>query len=414
MAHVIDGNLADWTAPERLDTSRTGTANYALYATLEGDQYIFALQSPVAIGAFTTFWLNTDRNDATGAQAYSGAGTGAEFYVDFAADGNPLLYSGTNFGTNLSVTPLVHAYNANNTAVEFAVPVSLLDGLTTGFDLKVDVNNATFLPFDYNLFKYSVAPNHFYTLFGNSTQDVHSFGGQVYSLYSGLLGRAPEDLGLEFWADKLEHGTSVRDLASQLLFSPEGQARAGALDNGSFVQQLYQATLGRGADSAGLSYWTGQLDQGVARVDVANGFVFSEEHLGSLKSVFDSGLFVPDKQAADVSRLYYTMLNRAPDANGLKFWTDQLDHGGSLSSLAQGFLSSGESQAKYGSLSNGAYVDALYQNALGRVSDADGHQFWTARLDAGTSRADLAVQLTDSAEAQSVHVGQIEQGWFLS
>ncbi|MEA1832405.1 DUF4214 domain-containing protein [Methylobacterium durans] len=414
MAHAIDGNLADWTASERLDTSRTGIANYALYATQEGDQYIFAIQAPVAIGAFTTLWLNTDRNENTGAQPFAGAGTGAEFYVDFATDGLPYLFSGTEFGTNLSVTPLTHAFGANNTIIEFSVPISLLNGTTSGFDLKADINNAEFLPNDYTLFKYSVAPNFYYTLFGNSTHDVHSFGGQVYSLYAGLLGRAPDDVGLEFWADKLEHGATVRDLGQQLLFSPEGNARAGALDNAAFVEQLYQATLHRTADSGGLAFWTGQLDQGVARVDVANGFVFSSEHLGSLQSVFDAGLFVPDKQAADVARLYYTMLNRAPDAGGLEFWTNQLDQGGSLSTLAQGFLASSENQAKYGSLSNSAYVDALYLNALGRHAEQDGLQFWTARLDSGVSRADLAVQLTDSAEAQSVHLAQVEQGWFLS
>ncbi|WP_132249393.1 DUF4214 domain-containing protein [Methylobacterium segetis] len=414
MAHVVDGNLADWTIAERLDTARTGAANYALYATREGDQYIFALQSPVAIAAFTTFWLNTDRNESTGAQPFTGAGTGAEFYVDFATDGLPYLFSGTDVGTNLSVTPLAHVFNADKTIVEFAVPIGLLNGITSGFDLKVDVNNATFLPNDYNLYKYSVAPNFFYTLYGNSTHDVHSIGGQVYSLYAGLLGRAPDDLGLEFWADQLEHGASVRDLGQQLLFSAEGQARAGALDNAAFVEQLYQSTLHRSADSGGLAFWTGQLNQGAARVDVASGFVFSDEHLSSLQSVFDAGLFVPDRQAADVARLYYTMLNRAPDAGGLEFWTHQLDQGGNLSVLAQGFLASAESQAKYGSLSNSAYVEALYMSALGRPAEAEGLQFWTARLDSGVSRADLAVQLTDSAEAHSAHVAQIEQGWFLS
>ncbi|GJE46219.1 hypothetical protein AEGHOMDF_5419 [Methylobacterium soli] len=142
--------------------------------------------------------------------------------------------------------------------------------------------------------------------------------------------------------------------------------------------------------------------------------VFSDEHVANMKPVFDTGLFVPNAHASDVARLYYTMLDRAPDAAGLQFWTNQLDHGGSLSGLAQGFLSTPENQAKYGSLANSAYVDALYENALGRHADADGLQFWTARLNSGTSRADLAVQLSDSAEAHTTHLSQIEQGWHLA
>ncbi|MER2267592.1 DUF4214 domain-containing protein [Methylobacterium oxalidis] len=249
--------------------------------------------------------------------------------------------------------------------------------------------------------------------FGVVAGSTQSFGGQIYALYAGLLGRAPDTLGLEFWADRFEHGATARDLGQLFLDSAEGQARAGALSSADFVNQLYGAALGRPADSGGLAYWTDRLEHGAARIDVALGFVFSAEHLGSLQGVFDAGLFVPDKQAADVARLYYTMLARAPDAGGLQFWTDHLDHGGSLSTLAQGFLSSAENVAKYGAMSNRDYVDALYVNAFGRHAEADGHAFWTAQLDAHTSRADLAVQLSDSLEAQTVHLGQIEQGWHL-
>ncbi|MER2264063.1 DUF4214 domain-containing protein [Methylobacterium oxalidis] len=249
--------------------------------------------------------------------------------------------------------------------------------------------------------------------FGSFTHDATTSGGAVYTLYEGLLGRAPDVIGLEFWADQFENGTSVRDLGQQLLFSAEGQARAGALGNAEFVTQLYQATLGRGPDAGGLQFWTDQLNQGAQRIDVALGFVFSSEHVASLQNVFSGGLFVPDKEAADVARLYYTMLGRAPDAGGIQFWSEQLELGGSLSGLAQGFLSSGENATKYGGMSNRDYVDALYMNALGRHAEAGGHDFWTARLDSGTSRADLAVQLSDSAEAMNFHVGQIEQGWQL-
>ncbi|GEP07192.1 DUF4214 domain-containing protein [Methylobacterium oxalidis] len=250
---------------------------------------------------------------------------------------------------------------------------------------------------------------------GNIVHQASTAGGQVYALYAGLLGRAPDVLGLEYWADQFEHGVSVRDLGQLLLSSAEGQARAGGLGSSEFVSQLYQSTLGRLADSGGLAYWTDQLDNhGAQRIDVASGFVFSAEHLSSLQSVFDAGLFVPDKQAADVARLYYTMLGRAPDAGGLQYWADQLEHGGTISDLAKVFLGTPENVSKYGSMGSFGYVDALYVNALGRHADADGQAYWEDLLEHGTSRADLAVLLSESAEAHSVHLSQIEQGWHLT
>jgi hypothetical protein len=108
------------------------------------------------------------------------------------------------------------------------------------------------------------------------------------------------------------------------------------------------------------------------------------------------------------------MLGRAPDAGGLAYYTDQLDHGGTTTSIAQVFLNSPENQATYGKLSNSAYVDALYVNALSRHADASGLSYWTDQLDHGVSRADLAVSLSQSPESQNLHLAQIEQGWHLS
>ena len=54
---------------------------------------VLAVSAPVAIGANTTAWLNTDRNAATGFQIFGFAG-GAEFNVNFDATGQPALYTG--------------------------------------------------------------------------------------------------------------------------------------------------------------------------------------------------------------------------------------------------------------------------------------------------------------------------------
>jgi hypothetical protein len=41
-------------------------------------------------------------------------------------------------------------------------------------------------------------------------------------------------------------------------------------------------------------------------------------------------------------------------------------------------------------------------------------RYWTGQLDHGASRAELGMKLSQSAEAQNVSLGQIEQGWHLA
>ena len=243
--------------------------------------------------------------------------------------------------------------------------------------------------------------------------DPASPGGEIYALYEGLLGRAPDPLGLEGWASALAHGTSLHDVAHAFLTSPEGQARAGALDNAAFVEQLYGATLHRHSDAAGLSAWTQQLDAGSARADVALGFALSPEHLASLQGAFDAGVFVPDAAAASVARLYYAVLDRAPDAAGLSYWTSIIGTGASLDSVAQAFLGAPEVQARTGGLTNAQYVDWLYQNALGRHAESAGLSYWTDQLDHGGARAGVTTAIGESVEAQQHHLADIEAGWHL-
>ena len=251
-------------------------------------------------------------------------------------------------------------------------------------------------------------------VFGSYAHDGSTLSGEVYALYDGLLGRAPDSLGLEGWVDALSRGTSLKDVAQGFLNSQEGQARAGALDNAAFVEQLYGATLHRHSDPAGLASWTDQLDHGAARGDVALGFALSPEHLGDLQGAFNAGIYVPDATVSDVARLYYTLLDRAPDAAGLAGWTNLVKHGTSLEAAAQGFLNAPETQAKTAGLTSAQFVDWVYENALGRHAEPVGLAAWTDSLDHGGSRVSVAVAIGESQEAHLHLAAQIESGWHLA
>ncbi len=99
-----------------------------------------------------------------------------------------------------------------------------------------------------------------------------------------------------------------------------------------------------------------------------------------------------------VARLYEAYLSRPPDAAGLRFWTDQRAAGASIESISQAFATAPEFTDRYGALDDGAFVDVVYRNVLGREPDAVGRSHWVAQLGEGLSRGSMMVGFSDSAE----------------
>ncbi|GJE44810.1 DUF4214 domain-containing protein [Methylobacterium soli] len=249
--------------------------------------------------------------------------------------------------------------------------------------------------------------------FGTVSHDVQSPAGEVYALYDAIFDRPSDPVGQQYWTNALNTGMSLHELAATLLASPEGQAHLPATDSVAFIESLYQSALHRGSDSEGLQYWLAALDHGADRADLAGGFALSTENVASIQSALDIGIFTPDLEASQVARLYYGLLDRAPDASGLHVWTAALEGGTALASIAQGFLASGEYAAKFAGLTDAAYIEALYDGALGRHAEANGLQGWTSALANGATRAEVAVGIAESSEAQNHLLSQIESGWHL-
>jgi len=85
---------------------------------------------------------------------------------------------------------------------------------------------------------------------------------------------------------------------------------------------------------------------------------------------------------ADVAKLYVATFNRAPDAEGLRYWTN--DSGLSIEGIAQSFFDQSETQALYpGGTSNNSFVTSVYANLFNRTPDDDGFNYWVSELDSG-------------------------------
>jgi Ca2+-binding RTX toxin-like protein len=141
--------------------------------------------------------------------------------------------------------------------------------------------------------------------------------------------------------------------------------------------------------------------------------LFSVEKISFLDGslVFD----VASSNAAAAYRLYGGAFARTPDEGGFRFWTSTLDKNVSLRDVATQFISSSEFIARYGSsLSNGAFVDALYQNVLSRGGDAGGVAYWNQQLDNKLQdRSDVLVQFTQLPEFVGISAANISNGYWV-
>jgi hypothetical protein len=238
--------------------------------------------------------------------------------------------------------------------------------------------------------------------------------GQTYRLYETALGRAPDPEGLAGWTSALNSGTGLQTVADAFAASAEFQTDYGALGNTAFVTQLYQNALHRAPDAGGLNNWVTDLNSGMTRAQVVVGFSESQEAINDFAAAVGQGLWVGNVDAAEVARLYDTALGRLPDLSGLANWTNTLEVGASLQTVANGFVGSAEFQANYGALDNTGFVSQLYQNALHRAPDTAGLNAWLAELNSGVSRAQVVLGFSDSAEHVADTAAHIDYGIWIT
>ncbi len=125
----------------------------------------------------------------------------------------------------------------------------------------------------------------------------------------------------------------------------------------------------------------------------------------------DVGYLDIEGTSGQAYRLYQASFDRAPDVEGLQFWTSQLDQGVTLVEAAQMFLDSAEFVTTFGgALTDDAYLDLLYANVLDRAPDQAGLAFWQTQED--VSRAEMLMAFSESAENKS-QVGIDDGIWII-
>jgi hypothetical protein len=270
-------------------------------------------------------------------------------------------------------------------------------------------------------------------------QNLHEVRAFVERFYTTILGRASDAVGGNDWTDKLSTGILAgadvaRGFTGSLEFTGRGLADA------EFVETLYRAFFNRAADQGGLNAWLTQLDAGVARAAVVEGFIGSREfsNLAASFGIRAQGGQAPGSDAPEiignpgdsdvlkggaggnvihdgqgiggelseaahglVYRLYGATLGRAPDPGGFLSWLNGLSSGSlQPEQTAAAFVNSREFQRVYGALDDAGFVALLYRNVLGREGSEAEIAGWVARMTGDAPLSDAAVVLgfADSRE----------------
>ncbi len=145
-------------------------------------------------------------------------------------------------------------------------------------------------------------------------------------LYMATFDRAPDAQGFEFWANELETGASMLDVARSLFESSEGQEIYGDKGVEALVDTVYGNLLNRTPDTEGKDYWVGQLsDRAVSRAFSVEAVINGARANETARGQADAQL-IQDK--TDVAEYFVTLgLNDTDQARSI---LDQIEAGKSV------------------------------------------------------------------------------------
>jgi hypothetical protein len=160
-----------------------------------------------------------------------------------------------------------------------------------------------------------------------------------------------------------------------------------------FAMQQYRDFLSREGEAAGITFWTQQLTAGMPRVNVAKAFFDSPEFQGTV---------------SPVARLYFAYFLRIPDYAGLNYWAANYRAGQSLDTISSAFAQSQEFVNTYGSLSDAAFVQLVYQNVLGRAPDEAGRIYWIGQLSThARTRGQVMLAFSEGPEFRAMIANEV-------
>lgn len=123
-----------------------------------------------------------------------------------------------------------------------------------------------------------------------------------------------------------------------------------------------------------------------------------------IKEIWDGiSLIDPAKneRQTKIAQLYACLFGRAPERGGMVYWSEQL-LSKTLELVAQDMYNTDPARAYYPyTLTNEQIVSRFYANVLGRQADAEGLAYWTAELNSGMSPGQVITNLINAVVGYS-------------
>lgn len=227
-------------------------------------------------------------------------------------------------------------------------------------------------------------------------------------LYEKCLGRQAEADGLAYWNQMLvSKKKSGAQTGYGFVFSEEYENKQTSDED--YIEMLYQVFMDRPSDAEGKAYWLSILDQGVSREYVYRGFAHSQEYTNICNAYGIERGSVTLTQARDknpnltafVNRIYEKAMGRNGDAEGLNYWCSTIQGGRKNPvQVAEYFITSQEFRNK--NLSNAEYVKVLYRTFMGRECDQEGLNYWLGELNRGSSRETVLRRFAGCPEFKNI------------
>jgi uncharacterized delta-60 repeat protein len=169
-------------------------------------------------------------------------------------------------------------------------------------------------------------------------------------------------------------------------------------DGGPEAASDYSATIdwGDGATTAGSITWAnGVFDitgsHQYARAGAFTVGVSVSDEGGSVDGLVEQAAVQLTPHQQYVIAVYQDVLGRAPDPDGLAYWSQQLDSGAAISNVAQAIVHSDEYYANF-------VIKPDYLRLFARSADPAGIAYWTGKMDTGTTDQEIEADLVSSGE----------------
>jgi glycosyltransferase involved in cell wall biosynthesis len=216
--------------------------------------------------------------------------------------------------------------------------------------------------------------------------------------YLSVLGREPDEDGLENYLKKLRDGIGKKDIVAELSLSKEGRTQK--------------------ANISGLDSATAEYKKKHSRSLIA--IFFGHKERANLANALTSRADTLSKDFATfVQQTYREILGRDADSEGAKYYVARLQSGVTQAQIRIELSSSEEAQTRLESLrciemqneENMLFIQKAYQELLGRNPDDEGRASYVTRLNAGESKTRILDEICISKEARErqVELREVEE-----